>query len=54
MEGIKKFKENQIELTTLTNYTTLIETALDKQFITEKERNSLEEWKKDPAQWSIN
>lgn len=52
--GIKKFKENQIELTTLTNYTTLIETALDKQFITAKERDSLEEWKKDPTQWSIN
>ena len=52
--GIKKFKENQIVLTTLTNYTTLIETALDKQFITAKERDSLEEWKKDPAQWSIN
>lgn len=52
--GIKKFKENQIELTTLTNYTTLIETALDKQFITAKERDSLGEWKKDPTQWSIN
>lgn len=52
--GIKKFKDNQIELTTLTNYTTLIETALDKQFITAKERDSLEEWKKDPTQWSIN
>lgn len=52
--GIKKFKENQIELTTLTDYTTLIETALDKQFITAKERDSLEEWKKDPTQWSIN
>lgn len=52
--GIKKFKENQIELTTLTNYTTLIETALDKQFITAKERDSLEKWKKDPTQWSIN
>lgn len=52
--GIKKFKENQIELTTLTNYTTLIETALDKQFITAKERDSLEEWKKDPTQWSMN
>lgn len=51
--GIKKFKENQIELTTLTNYTTLIETALDKQFITAKER-FFRRMEKDPTQWSIN
>lgn len=51
-QGIENFSENKIPLKTLTNYSTLIETALEKAMIEETELALLKEWKKDPGNWS--
>ena len=50
-QGKYNFTENKIKLTTLTNYSSLIETALEKGIIDESERALLKEWKKDPVNW---
>jgi orotate phosphoribosyltransferase len=36
---------------TLTNYDYLIEEALKEEYITEKDLNSLREWKENPGDW---
>ncbi len=45
------FKEKNIPLTTLSNYTYLLEQALDSKFITSKELLALNEWRCNPSQW---
>lgn len=45
------FKSTDCKLTTLTNYTTLINVALDKGYISEKDVASLSEWRKNPDTW---
>jgi len=45
------FKSADCKLTTLTNYTTLINVALDKGYITEKDVTSLSEWRTNPDTW---
>lgn len=47
----QNFSDANIALKTLTNYTALIETALELQQITQEERNLLTEWRKDPIAW---
>ena len=36
---------------TLTNYSTLIDAALEANYIEEKDVTLLQEWKKDPENW---
>lgn len=38
-------------LLTLTNYSTLIDAALEANYIEEKDVTLLQEWKKDPENW---
>ena len=38
-------------LITLTNYTTLLESALEANYIEEKDLALLANWKKDPVNW---
>lgn len=45
------FKEKNIHLTTLSNYENLLEQALDSDYISEKELNTLQEWSANPSQW---
>ncbi len=52
-QGIGNFTKNNIPLNTLTNYSTLIDVALEKGYIDASEINLLREWKKDPEHWSI-
>ncbi len=52
-QGIENFTKNNISLNTLTNYSTLIDVALEKGYIDASEINLLREWKKDPEHWSI-
>lgn len=47
-----KFKEHEVELTTLSDYETLLEVAREINYINEKDVNTLREWRKDPASWS--
>jgi len=48
----KNFKENNIELTTLSNYEYLLEQALDSNYISDKELNTLQDWRKNPSEWN--
>ena len=49
--GVANFEKANMSLTTLTNYTTLIETALESGYIKEDDVALLQAWKKDPANW---
>lgn len=53
-QGIKNFEKNKLPLVTLTHYSALIETAFERGIIKESEIALLQEWKKDPVNWSIN
>lgn len=46
------FKENNIELTTLSSYEHLLEQALDNKYISEKELNTLQAWRSNPSEWN--
>lgn len=50
-KGVGNFAEKNVELVTLTNYSTLIDVALDMKYIDEADMDLLKEWKKDPANW---
>ncbi|SIO14067.1 orotate phosphoribosyltransferase [Carnobacterium alterfunditum] len=50
-QGIANFSKNKIQLNTLTNYSALIEGALEKGLIDASEIALLKEWKKDPINW---
>lgn len=46
------FKEAGIELTTLSNYTSLLENAVNQKYISDSDFDTLQEWRKNPAQWN--
>jgi len=48
------FETAQIPLKTLTNYTTLIELAIEKGIVSQEQQNTLLNWSNDPANWSGN
>jgi len=47
----QNFKNAKCNLKTLTNYDTLINVALNKGFISEKDVESLKQWRLNPADW---
>ncbi len=47
----KKFEEAGVPLHTLSDYSHLLIQARDTQFITETQQDTLENWRKDPANW---
>lgn len=51
-KGKEQFSEHKIDLVTLTNYSTLIEVALESAYIKSADLELLKEWKKDPANWN--
>lgn len=50
-KGLANFKENELSFHTLTNYSTLIDVALEMGSIKAEDITLLKEWKKDPASW---
>ena len=46
------FKKANIELTTLSNYESLLEQAMDSHYINEKYRTTLSDWRKNPSEWN--
>lgn len=48
----ENFKQAGLPYYTVTNYTTLIETAKDNHMISDDQLASLHAWRKDPAKWS--
>lgn len=53
-KGKAKFAETNRELVTLTNYSTLLEAALESNYIEESDVTLLQNWKKDPENWLNN
>lgn len=51
-KGMDNFKNQGIILKTLTNYTSLIEVALDAGAITKEDMILLKKWKQDPIHWN--
>jgi len=47
----KNFDEKGVRLTTLSNYESLLEQALDSNYITDKELVTLGDWRKNPSEW---
>ena len=47
----ENFKNSNLDLTTLSDYSHLLEQAMDSKYITEKELDTLTEWRKNPENW---
>ena len=50
-EATQNFKKAKCRVETLTNYTTLVQAAVKKEYITEKDVKSLKEWRTNPSAW---
>lgn len=50
----ENFENANVNLHTLSNYENLLEQALDTNYIKETELKTLENWRKDPANWNAN
>ena len=50
----ENFENAGVDLHTLSNYENLLEQALDTNYITSTELETLENWRKDPANWNAN
>ncbi|MTG98113.1 MULTISPECIES: orotate phosphoribosyltransferase [Myroides] len=46
------FKNAGIELTTLSNYSSLLENAVNQKYISDGDLDTLQEWRKNPAEWN--
>ena len=51
-ESVQNFKKAKCRLETLTNYDALIETAVKKEYINEKDLDSLKKWRQKPKTWA--
>lgn len=50
----KAFEDSNVELTTLSNYDTLIEVASETGYVKESEKEVLKEWRISPSTWGKN
>lgn len=50
--AVKRFKDAGVELYTLSNYNSMLEAALETEYIRQEDVETLKEWRKDPANWS--
>jgi len=50
-EAATNFKKAKCKVVTLTDYTKLVATAVDKEYIDEKAVKSLKEWRANPSKW---
>lgn len=48
----ENFKKDNIELTTLSNYESLLEQAVETNYISEKELKTLNDWRENPSVWN--
>lgn len=49
----ENFKNADIQLVTLSNYPTLLKTAVEKNYISQEEVAALSDWSKDPSVWGV-
>ncbi|WP_298536759.1 orotate phosphoribosyltransferase [uncultured Algibacter sp.] len=50
----ENFKKEDVLLHTLSNYDNLLEQALETNYISKKELNTLSEWNTNPSEWNAN
>ncbi len=50
----ENFKNANLDLYTLSNYQNLLNLAVAKQYITEKEESTLREWNASPSTWGVS
>jgi orotate phosphoribosyltransferase len=50
--ALEKFAEAKVKLITLCNYDTILNEALKTDYIDESEIKTLQEWRKNPSEWS--
>lgn len=50
--SIKRFRDANVKLITLSNYSAMLEVAAETNYIQPFELATLEEWRKDPAAWT--
>ena len=48
----KAFKDAGVKLITLSNYSSMLEVALETNYIKESDLDTLKEWRKDPSVWA--
>lgn len=51
-EALKAFEQEKVKLHALTSYSILLDQAMHDKYITEQDLISLNEWRKDPANWN--
>lgn len=49
--AVKRFREADVNLVSLCNYSTMIEVAEETNYISNAEAETLREWREDPADW---
>lgn len=52
--AIKRFRADNIDLEALSTYSVMLDAALDLDYITTADTETLREWRKDPANWVPN
>lgn len=50
--SVKRFRDANVHLITLSNYSTMLDVALETNYIRESDLATLQEWRKDPANWT--
>lgn len=48
------FKEKNVDLYTLGNYEILLDKAVEKNYISDSELKTLQEWRLNPSEWTVN
>lgn len=49
--SVKRFKDANVNLISLSNYSAMLEAALETHYIADSDVETLKEWRKDPANW---
>ena len=49
--SMENFKKNNVDLDTLSDYNELIKKAIDKEYISEKDSETLKKWNQNPKNW---
>lgn len=52
-KAVENFEKASVELTTLSNYNTLIETAIADQYVSPDDMETLKEWRQSPDTWGV-
>ena len=52
--AVENFQKVGVELLTVSNYSAMLEAAVETNYIQESDREALKEWRKDPAKWGPN